>query len=100
MNRHVKPRTMSAREFNQNTSGAKQAAAEGPLIITDRGKPAFVLMTHAEYEHVTKPSQPGQGFTSLLEAIEQKGGPEYDFEIELPPRTIEPLRDPFAGDEH
>lgn len=92
MNRHVKPRTMSAREFNQNTSGAKQAAEAGPLIITDRGKPAYVLMTHAEFERL------GPQRKSVLAAIEQKGGPEYDFEIELPMRTIEPMRDPFADD--
>lgn len=89
---HVKPRTVSAREFNQNTSGAKQAAANGPLVITDRGKPSFVLMTYADYERLqeTRPKR----FVSVLEALEQKGGPEYDFEVEFPrlpdlPRSID-----------
>lgn len=82
--------TMSAREFNQNTSSAKKAADDGPVIITDRGKPAYVLMSNAEYERIKAPRVP------LLSALEQKGGPEYDFEIELPRRRVETMRDPFA----
>ncbi|MCF9010316.1 type II toxin-antitoxin system Phd/YefM family antitoxin, partial [Pseudomonas carnis] len=34
--------TISSREFNQDTSGAKKAARKGPVFITDRGKPAHV----------------------------------------------------------
>jgi prevent-host-death family protein len=89
---HVRPRTMSSREFNQNTSGAKQVATGGPLVITDRGKPSFVLMTHAEYERLQH-DRPKR-FVSVLEALEQKGGPEYDFDVEFPrlpdlPRPID-----------
>jgi len=29
---------MSSREFNQDTSGAKKAAENGPVHITDRGR--------------------------------------------------------------
>ncbi len=32
--------TMTSREFNQDTSRAKKAAARGPVFITDRGWPA------------------------------------------------------------
>jgi PHD/YefM family antitoxin component YafN of YafNO toxin-antitoxin module len=41
--------TMTAREFNQHVSRAKKAASKGPLIITERGKPAYVLMRHDEF---------------------------------------------------
>lgn len=41
--------TMTSREFNQQVSKAKRVANEGPLIITERGKPAYVLMRHEEY---------------------------------------------------
>ena len=41
--------TLSSREFNQDTSGAKKAASRGPVFITDRGKPAHVLMSMADY---------------------------------------------------
>lgn len=46
--------TMSARDFNRDVSAAKRAAAESPLIITDRGQPAFVLLTVAEYDRLTE----------------------------------------------
>lgn len=41
--------TISARQFNQDVGGAKRAAARGPVVITDRGEPAFVLMTIDDY---------------------------------------------------
>jgi len=37
--------TFTRRGFNQDTSGAKKAAAQGPAFITDRGRPAHVLLT-------------------------------------------------------
>ncbi len=37
--------TVSSREFNQDTSRAKQASRSGPVFITDRGRPAHVLIT-------------------------------------------------------
>lgn len=37
--------TLSSREFNQDTSRAKQAARKVPVFITDRGRPAHVLMS-------------------------------------------------------
>ncbi len=45
--------TVSAREFNQDVSAAKRAAAEGPVIITDRGQPSHVLLTIADYNRLT-----------------------------------------------
>ncbi len=41
--------TVSSREFNQDTSGAKKAASRGPVFITDRGTPAHVLLSMADY---------------------------------------------------
>jgi prevent-host-death family protein len=45
--------TFSSREFNQDTSRAKKAARKGPVFITDRGKPAHVLLSIKEYEKIT-----------------------------------------------
>lgn len=45
--------TFSSRDFNQDASGAKRAALGGPVIITDRGKPAHVLLTFEEYRRIT-----------------------------------------------
>jgi PHD/YefM family antitoxin component YafN of YafNO toxin-antitoxin module len=45
--------TLSSREFNQDASKAKNFAQGGPVIITDRGRPAHVLLTFAEYQRIT-----------------------------------------------
>ena len=45
-------RTMTSREFNQDTSRAKKAAETGPVYITDRGRPAHVLLTFEDYAHL------------------------------------------------
>jgi len=46
-------RRISSREFNQNVTAAKRAAAEGPVVITDRGRPAFVLMSIDHYRRLS-----------------------------------------------
>ncbi len=46
--------TVSSREFNQDASGAKRAASKGPVIITDRGHPAHVLLTIEAYQKLTQ----------------------------------------------
>ncbi len=45
--------TVSSREFNQDTSGAKKAAKRGPVFITDRGEPAHVLLSIEDYAQLT-----------------------------------------------
>ncbi|MFZ1642429.1 MAG: type II toxin-antitoxin system Phd/YefM family antitoxin [Candidatus Contendobacter sp.] len=44
--------TISSRQFNQDASGAKNASKNGPVIITDRGRPAHVLLTIEEYRRI------------------------------------------------
>ncbi len=44
---------MSSREFNQDAGRAKKAAKKGPVFITDRGKPAHVLLTIEEYQRLS-----------------------------------------------
>jgi antitoxin (DNA-binding transcriptional repressor) of toxin-antitoxin stability system len=49
--------TMSAREFNQDVSAAKRAAAQEPVIITDRGTPAYVLLSIDEFRRLAGDDQ-------------------------------------------
>ena len=42
--------TLTSREFNQDSGRAKKAARRGPVVITDRGKPAHVLLTIEDYQ--------------------------------------------------
>ncbi|HHF7366846.1 TPA: type II toxin-antitoxin system Phd/YefM family antitoxin [Legionella bozemanae] len=46
--------TFSSREFNQDVSKIKKAAARGPVFITDRGHPAHVLLSIEDYLELTK----------------------------------------------
>jgi len=46
-------KTLSSREFNQGASEAKRAASLGPVFITDRGRPAHVLMSIEHYQRLT-----------------------------------------------
>lgn len=78
-------KTISSREFNQDAGGAKKAAADGPVIITDRGRPAHVLMTFEAYRALLE-SGP-----SLYEALAPTEPDEIDFE---PPRLDGPFGSP------
>ncbi|MFC3960375.1 type II toxin-antitoxin system Phd/YefM family antitoxin [Nocardia jiangsuensis] len=49
--------TISAREFNRDVSAAKRAAEHGPVVITDRGEDAFVLLSMAEYRRLRADGQ-------------------------------------------
>lgn len=46
--------TLSSRELNQDVTRAKKAAKHGPVFITDRGKPARVLLSIEEYQRLTR----------------------------------------------
>ena len=63
--------TVSAREFNQDVSGAKRAADEGPVVITDRGEPAYVLLSIADYEQM-------RDRRSLLDALQMDDDVEFE----------------------
>lgn len=49
--------TLSSRELNQDLAraklAAKLAARLGPVVVTDRGKPAYVLLSFSEYRRLT-----------------------------------------------
>ena len=44
--------TFSSREFTRDVAAAKRAAADGPVFITDRGRPAFALLTIDDYRRM------------------------------------------------
>ncbi len=43
---------MTSRAFNQDTGRAKKAAVQGPVIITDRGEPTYVLLSIEDYRRL------------------------------------------------
>lgn len=73
---------VSSREFNQHTSRAKRATEGGPVIITERGRPAHVLMSYEEYQQLVGTKG------GVIEALGHPPGVE-DADLVVPP-----LRDP------
>lgn len=76
--------TLSSRELNQDIGRAKKAAKSGPVFITDRGKPAHVLLSIKDYRRLAGERR------SLVDALSMAGLSDIDFEpqrsgIELPP---------------
>jgi prevent-host-death family protein len=69
--------TLTSREFNQDTSRAKRAAAKGPVFITDRGKPGHVLLSIKEYRRLTG------GLGNIVEELGLPPGVE-DAPLEIP----------------
>ena len=69
--------TISSREFNQGSSEAKRAATHGPVIITDRGRPAHDLMSEQDYQRPTRQRR------KLAEVLAMSDSGEIDFD---PPR--------------
>jgi len=70
---------MSAREFNRDVSAAKRAASRGPVVITDRGEPAYVLLSIDEYR------RSGERGASLVERLSM----DDDLDVEFEPVGIE-----------
>lgn len=46
--------TISSREFNQAPNEAKRATTRGPVFITYRGRPAWVLMSIKDYRQLSQ----------------------------------------------
>lgn len=72
---------MTSREFNQHVSQAQKAAQSDPVIITNRGEPAYVLMTYTEYEKTLQSKSVRSGLDALMPLD------AADIELELQPRS-------------
>ncbi|WGF88160.1 type II toxin-antitoxin system prevent-host-death family antitoxin [Marinivivus vitaminiproducens] len=70
--------TLTSRELNRDLGRAKRAAQAGPVFITDRGKPAHVLLSYADYQHLAGERR------SLVEALSMPGLSAIPFD---PPRA-------------
>ncbi|MGM3390162.1 type II toxin-antitoxin system Phd/YefM family antitoxin [Stutzerimonas stutzeri] len=68
------PTTISSREFNQDTGGAKKAALSGPVFITDRGRPAHVLLSIEDYQRLAG------GNASIIDLLAMPGAEDIAFD--------------------
>ena len=79
--------TITSRDFNQHVSAAKRAAQAGPVVITDRGQPAYVLLRHEEYRKLVG------GGPTILDLLEMPGAEDVEFD---PPRLDDDMLRPAA----
>jgi prevent-host-death family protein len=71
--------TISSREFNQDRSRAKKAANNGPVFITDRGRPAYVLLNISDYNKAVRQEK------TILDLLAMpEGTPAFDDDFEFP----------------
>ena len=76
---------VSARDFNQDVSAAKRAADIEPVTVTDRGRPAYVLLNIDDYRRLT-----GQSSESFLAAMSMDDDIDIEFSRpEFIPRAAE-----------
>jgi prevent-host-death family protein len=81
--------TLSSRQFNQGASAAKRATQNGPVFITDRGRPAHVLMSFEHYQRLTKQRR------HIADALAMPPG-MVDIEFEPPRVTINAQQADFS----
>ena len=81
---------ITSREFNQHVSRAKRDCHAGPVIITNRGQPAYVLMTIGHYLNMSGADR------NIVELLSMPEGGEVAFDhprlsdvILHPPATME-----------
>lgn len=72
---------MTSREFNQNTHLAQKYAQDTPVIITNRGKPTFVLMTYEDYQQTKSANR------SIADALADDYPDAANIELELQDRS-------------
>ncbi|MCU7374764.1 type II toxin-antitoxin system Phd/YefM family antitoxin [Paucibacter sp. O1-1] len=80
--------TLSSREFNQDSSAAKKAAKQGPVFITDRGRPAHVLLSIQHYRQLVG-GPDASSIVDMLAMPEVAGAEDLSFD---PPRAGELFR--------
>ena len=72
--------SVTSREFGHNVSSAKHLARQGPVFITDRGEPAFVLLNIDQYQSLAG-GEREQSLLALMDGLPDTSGID-DFEIE------------------
>lgn len=72
--------TFSSRDFTRDVGAAKRAAADGPVFITDRGRPAYALLKIDDYYRLSSEKP-----RTLLEIMDAVPGGEFEFD---PPKLV------------
>ncbi|MFO7875448.1 MAG: type II toxin-antitoxin system Phd/YefM family antitoxin [Desulfovermiculus sp.] len=77
-------KTISSRDFNQHASEVKRTADHEPVMITNRGRPAHVLLSVKEYRKLTG-THP-----KITELLAMPGSEDIELEIPCPDDLAQP----------
>lgn len=75
--------TYSSRDFTRDVGAAKRAAADGPVFITSRGRPAFALLKIEDYHRLA-----GHQGASLLDVMDAIEGGDLGVGIDFDPAPL------------
>ena len=68
--------TVSSRDFARDLAHAKRATTDGPVFVTDRGKPTFALLKIEDYYKLA-----GEAPRSLLDIMDSLPGGDLEFDL-------------------
>jgi prevent-host-death family protein len=85
--------TFSSREFAHDLANVKRAAQEGPVFITDRGRPTYALMKIEDFRRLSNSGAPPQSLLEVMDSLPATGG------IEFEPARLEGLVNPADLDD-
>lgn len=70
--------SIPAREFARDLAGAKRATSSGPVLITDRGKPAYALLRIDDYYRLAGEQRPHRSLLQVLQGLPSTTGIEFE----------------------
>jgi prevent-host-death family protein len=70
--------TFSSREFAHNLAGVKRAAQEGPVFITDRGRPTYALMKIEDFRQLANAGAPSRSLLDVMDSLPTTAGIEFE----------------------
>lgn len=68
----------TSRDFNREPGRIKRAAASGPVIITERGRPALAVLPFADYQRLKAPP------ANILDALDMPGAEDIEIDLSRP----------------
>lgn len=68
--------TVSSRDFTRDVSAAKRATHKGPVFITDRGRPAYALLSIEDYRRLS--GHVGHSLLDMMDSIACEPGIAFD----------------------
>jgi len=70
--------TFSSREFAHDLANVKRAAQQGPVFITDRGRPTYALMKIEDFRRLANSGSPARSLLEVMDNLPASAGIEFE----------------------